>query len=87
MQIGYEEMKLQIHDFASGEVEEVGVERDAMDELVRLEGRNVGRVYEGLRRGEVVCGFEDAVERHEVLEGMYRENGIVVRHVGVGLEV
>lgn len=43
-----------------------------------MPGRNVGRVYEALSQGRVVCGFEDAVERHAVLEGMYRENGIVV---------
>ena len=86
VQIGYEEgMRVQVNEFGSGGVEEVDWERDGDGEgdVVSKMGlpvgaRNVGRVYEGLRVGRVVCGFEDAVERHVVLEEMYVENGIVV---------
>lgn len=79
IQIGYEEMKIQVHEFESGRVEEVGVEADEMAALgVPLGARNVGRVYRRLRDGEEICSFEDAVERHKVLEGWYVENGVLV---------
>jgi hypothetical protein len=31
----------------------------------------------GLAEGRVNCSFEDAVERHEFIEGLYRDNGYV----------
>jgi hypothetical protein len=36
----------------------------------------VARVYNGLAEGVINCTFEDAVERHELIDGMYKENGI-----------
>jgi hypothetical protein len=38
--------------------------------------RNVGRLYKGLKNGEINCSFEDAVDRHALIEEIYRENGI-----------
>jgi hypothetical protein len=38
--------------------------------------RNVARVYKAFKAGAINCSFEDAVERHALIEGMYRENEI-----------
>lgn len=80
-------MKLEVHDFESDTVEEVEVVSEAVDGIDGIPGGNVARVYralkglregkEGLVEGGGLCGFEDAVERHRVLEGIYRENGIL----------
>lgn len=77
-------MKIEVHDFEKDSVEVVEPERDEFDskegwkEEFGLPARNVGRLYKGLAGGEVNCSFEDAVERHRLIEGMYRENGIQV---------
>lgn len=81
-------MKLEIHDLESDNVEEIKVVSEAVDGIDGIPGGNVARVYralKGLREGKgdglvaggALCGFEDAVERHRDLEGMYRENGIL----------
>lgn len=81
-------MKLEIHDVESDTVEEVKVINEAVVGIDGIPGGNVARVYralrelregkgEGLVAGGALCGFEDAVERHRVLEGIYRENGIL----------
>jgi len=74
LQIGYPDMKIEVHDFAADTVEVVSIEKDAEDELV-LPGRNVGRLYKGYAKGEANCSFEDAVERHELIEKLYWQNG------------
>ncbi|KAF8846918.1 NAD-binding Rossmann fold oxidoreductase family protein [Acephala macrosclerotiorum] len=83
LQIGYPDMKIQVHNFEKDEVEEVAPDRDEFDEEEEggkgkfgLPARNVGRLYKALYEGRVNCSFEDAVERHALLDGMYRENGI-----------
>ena len=88
LQIGYPGMKVEVHDFNfKGEgngVQEVSVEEDEWDgKGWAWATRNVARVYEGLREWdgkgerEGLCTWEDAVERHEFLEGLYKENGYV----------
>ncbi|TVY80456.1 Galactose/lactose metabolism regulatory protein GAL80 [Lachnellula suecica] len=74
LQIGYPDLKLEVYDFESDVLEEVEVG----DDLEEVEGpaKNVGRVYRGVGEGENNCTFEDAVERHRLIAGMYRENGI-----------
>jgi len=75
LQIGYEDMKIQLHDFASDKVEEVDfAELEKLGDLP-MPGRNVARVYRALAQGKESCTFEDAVERHEFIEGLYRDNG------------
>ncbi|CZR54084.1 related to dehydrogenases and related proteins [Phialocephala subalpina] len=82
LQIGYPDMKIQVHDFEKDTVEEVEVEKDKFDSedggkgIFGLPARNVGRLYKSLAEGKVNCSFEDAVERHALIDGMYRENGI-----------
>lgn len=80
LQIGYPDMKIELHTFEGDGVEEIEIPKDELD----VEGkdafggfaaRNVGRLYKGLANGEVSCSFEDAVERHEFLEELYKQNG------------
>ena len=81
LQIGYPDMNIQVHDFESDRLEEVEIPRDDLDEgegkdaFGGLAAKNVGRLYRGLAMGEVNCSFEDAVERHEFLEELYKQNG------------
>jgi predicted dehydrogenase len=75
MQIGYEGMKIEVQEGESEKVEEVKVDGDEFDGYGHP-ARNVGRVYKGLAKGEINCSFEDAVERHTLIERMYKENEI-----------
>ena len=83
LQIGYPDMKVELHTFETDVVEEVEVPKDEFDAedpgsaFSGIASRNVGRLYKGLAEGEVNCSFEDAVERHEFLEELYRQNGYV----------
>lgn len=78
LQIGYPDMKIELHDFAKDTVEEIEIPKDELD--VEAPGaafggfaaRNVGRLYRGLAKGEVNCSFEDAVE---FLEELCKQNG------------
>lgn len=75
LQIGYPDMKIEVHDFEKDTVEEVKLEKDEFDSF-GIPARNVARVYKELSEGRNNCTFEDAVERHRLLQGMYKENGI-----------
>jgi predicted dehydrogenase len=80
LQVGYPDLKIQVHDVEQGTVEEVKVKEDDVDVLLKdygLPSKNTGRVYKGLAEGRNNCSFEDAVERHAFIEGLYKENGIV----------
>jgi predicted dehydrogenase len=72
LNVGYDDEQILVDDFGTGEVEKVGVEGDEWDELPR-QARNVARLYEALRKGEKdgIVSFEEAVGRHEVIDGMY----------------
>lgn len=74
-------MKMQLVG-GEGDVREVEIEEDEFDkdEKFGLPARNVARLYNGLSRGEINCSFEDAVERHELIEGMYKENGVALTY-------
>jgi predicted dehydrogenase len=80
LQIGYPDMKIELHAFESDSVVEVEIPKDEFDAadggtFGGFAARNVGRLYKGLANGEVNCSFEDAVERHEFLEELYKQNG------------
>ena len=79
-----EELQRMMEERARAEKEEaekvdIGEEKEFGD---MGPGGNVGRLYRELRKeleggkGEGLCGFEDAVERHRLLEGLYTENGV-----------
>jgi predicted dehydrogenase len=74
LSIGDPGLKISVHDIAKGTVEEVKIPVDELDGL-EWPARNVGRVYRALADGEVNCTFEDAVQRHELIEVLYKENG------------
>jgi len=84
LQIGYEDMKIEVSDEENGTVEEVGFADLEEFEELGMPGRNVGRVYEGIwdvmREGgegagrEGLTTFEDAVERHRLLEEFWKQN-------------
>ncbi|KAI8629729.1 NAD-binding Rossmann fold oxidoreductase family protein [Xylariaceae sp. FL1651] len=78
LQIGHPDTKVQVYDFEKDEIEEVEVKKDEFDEGDKYgqPAKNVGRLYKGLAEGQVNCSFEDAVLRHELIDAMYKENGI-----------
>lgn len=74
IQVGYPDLKIELHDFESDEVTEIKVDED-LEQFV-FPARNVARVYKELRAGRNNCSFEDAVERHKLIAALYKENGI-----------
>ena len=80
LQVGYADMKVEVHTFEGDKLEEVEIPTDELDveggdQFGGLAARNVGRLYRGLTKGDVNCSFEDAVDRHEFLEELYKQNG------------
>ncbi|KAE9373316.1 NAD-binding Rossmann fold oxidoreductase family protein [Stipitochalara longipes BDJ] len=75
LQIGFDGMKIEVQDGEGEKVEEVEIGGDEFDGYGHP-ARNVGRVYKVFTKGEINCSFEDAVERHALIEALYRENGI-----------
>lgn len=71
-------MKVQLVE-GEGIVTVVEIEQDEFDQDGKfgLPARNVARLYEGLSDGLINCSFEDAVERHGLIEGMFKENGFI----------
>lgn len=75
LQVGYPDMKIEVHHFKDDSLEVVDIPKDWLDELGGWGSANVGRVYEALEKGEINCTFEDAVARHEFIEEIYKQNG------------
>ncbi|KAI9896305.1 hypothetical protein N3K66_008477 [Trichothecium roseum] len=66
-------VRLELHDHATGAVEEVPWEWAGWQEELGYAARSIGAVYEEFAKGEgvgVYAGFGDALRRHEQLEGM-----------------
>lgn len=80
LNIGSADLKIQVFDTEKDSVEDVESEKDEFDEDGKfgMPARNVGRVYKAFAEGENTCSFEDAVERHALIDAMYKENGIDV---------
>ncbi|PSS25234.1 hypothetical protein M430DRAFT_133496 [Amorphotheca resinae ATCC 22711] len=74
LQIGLPDTKVEIHDFAKDTVEEVPFPKDEFEDFA-VPARNVSRVYQKFAKGEIICSFEEAVQRHEFIEELYKENG------------
>lgn len=77
LSIGYLDVLVELIENDKTEKEVIEVEIDEFDEgdEFGIWARNVAMVYKGFSKGEVVCSFEDAVERHAFLDGLCRENG------------
>ncbi|KAJ7124350.1 hypothetical protein C8R44DRAFT_980659 [Mycena epipterygia] len=67
-----EAMRLEVKDFASDKVEQIGWKWEAWQEDLPLLARSVGALYEAFAEGDErkYPTFEDALKRHEQLEGM-----------------
>jgi predicted dehydrogenase len=79
LNVGSADIKVEIHDFEADTVEEIPLPKDEFEgkEGFGFSARNVARVYKALAKGENNATFEDAVERHEFIEQLYKENGYV----------
>jgi predicted dehydrogenase len=75
VQIGFEGMKIEVQDGEGEKAEVVEVNGDEFDGYGHP-AMNVARVYKVFKAGAINCSFEDAVERHALIEGIYRENRI-----------
>lgn len=87
LQIGYPDQKIEVHDLATGKVQNVEIPRDEFDEMATPDElphgmysrdfgfKAIGRFYKHLATGAESCTWEDAVERHELIEELYRQNG------------
>lgn len=66
-------VRVEVHDFATDEVETVGWGWEAWQEELPVWARSIGRLYEDLAEGRAVPTFEEAVRRQEqiakVLDG------------------
>lgn len=73
LNVGYGDEQILLDDLVTGKLETVVVEKDEWDELPRP-AMNVARLYEAFRKGEAdgVPTFEEAVKRHELIDGMYK---------------
>ncbi|KAK8091310.1 NAD-P-binding protein [Apiospora phragmitis] len=73
LQIGYPDQKIDFFDSVADQVTEIPIQTDEWDKLP-IPARNVARFYEGIAGDEkakkLLCGFEDAIERHRFLEGL-----------------
>ncbi|RDW71653.1 hypothetical protein BP5796_07687 [Coleophoma crateriformis] len=63
------DMKFEVHDFATGEVEAIEIDQDEWDDL-RREAQNPARVYEAYRKGDMryYATFEEALERQKFID-------------------
>ena len=86
LQIGYDDQKIEWFDFATGKVQEIEVPKDEFDDNPSVEfpynpafadhaSKNLARLYKHLATGAESCTWEDAVERHNLLEELYKMNG------------
>ncbi|KAK1141163.1 hypothetical protein N8T08_009330 [Aspergillus melleus] len=69
--IGAENYKIQVKDYATGKIETVPMHEKLPLPLL---AQNVGMVYERFADGEFVPTFEDAVRRHEFLDAVFASN-------------
>lgn len=64
-------VKIEVHDFESGEVESVPwAWEEGWQAELPVPARCVGAVYEAFAGGESLPSFEDAVRRHEQVDGI-----------------
>ncbi|KAJ7731806.1 hypothetical protein DFH07DRAFT_846917 [Mycena maculata] len=65
-----ESVRLELKDFATNVVEKIGYQWEAWQEELPLVARSVGALYEAFADGKDYPTFEDALKRHEQLDGM-----------------
>ncbi|THY46150.1 NAD(P)-binding protein [Aureobasidium pullulans] len=67
--LGAEDYKIRIKDHTTGKISDV--ELDACLDLP-LAAQNVGKLYESYAAGDSLCTFEDAIQRHKFLDGVFQ---------------
>lgn len=69
LQVGYPDMKIQVHDHEKDTAEEVSFEGQGVDvpKDLPLPAQNVARMYEVYAAGGKVPSFDDALFRHRTL--------------------
>ncbi|THX69131.1 NAD(P)-binding protein [Aureobasidium pullulans] len=67
--LGAEDYKIKIKDYETGKISDA--ELDACLDLP-LAAQNVGKLYESYAAGDSLCTFEDAVQRHKFLDGVFQ---------------
>ncbi|KIL89309.1 hypothetical protein FAVG1_07703 [Fusarium avenaceum] len=67
--MGAEDYKIRLKKYATGLIEEVPLDK-ALD--LPLVSQNVGRVYERFADGEAHPTFDDAVQRHQYLDAVFK---------------
>ncbi|KAK3315930.1 hypothetical protein B0H66DRAFT_273721 [Apodospora peruviana] len=72
---GSEMPVIEVHDFETGKVDKVDWEHGWQDwqEGLDMRSRNVGALYEAFAEGGKYPTFEDALKRHEQLEGLWAD--------------
>ncbi len=86
LQIGYDDMKIEVQSFEHGSVKEVAIQSDEFDgkklddfpynpAFANYAAKNMSRLYKHLAEGGENCSWERAVELHELIEELYRQNG------------
>lgn len=72
LNFGHADTKIELYDHKTGTVEVVKEVEDELEDLP-MTARNIGRMYELFAKGEEGSyDFEHAVERHRVLEELFR---------------
>jgi predicted dehydrogenase len=66
---------IELHSFETDTVQKIELEKGAFDEMSPAQ-RNVARLYEAIAAGDnsVLCDFQGAVKRHELVDKLYRQN-------------
>ncbi|KAL4995191.1 hypothetical protein BDV10DRAFT_203221 [Aspergillus recurvatus] len=65
----------ELHDFETGKVSSIKLREGSFAEMCPM-NRNMARLYEAIAAGDksVLCDFEEAVRRHEFIEGIHKHN-------------
>jgi predicted dehydrogenase len=66
---------IEVHDFESDKVVKIELRKGGFGELAPVI-RNVARIYDAIAVGDksVLCDFEGAFKRHELIEELYKQN-------------
>jgi predicted dehydrogenase len=70
--LGAEDYRIRVKDNATGKIRDIELD-SSLD--VPLAAQNVGKLYESYAAGDSMCTFEDAVQRHKFLDGVFEAAG------------
>jgi predicted dehydrogenase len=70
--LGAEDYQIRVKDDTTGKIKDVDLD-SSLD--VPLAAQNVGKLYESYAAGDSMCTFEDALQRHKFLDGVFEAAG------------